>query len=222
MNLGRDEQWQVVANIPFHISEPFLKKMTNGKLPIDDMILVLGENLVRSLFTTDTQSIHFSKLGLLGRSFFDITHLHAVDPEGFYPPAHTAAGIVQMIPHTRQGMLTPRQMMYQALFQSEATGATVAKVLKETIDRAQEVVKPGISKNEMHRQSRRNVKRYLQEVTSDYNRKSTGQGGSPQRHQGVKTVQSLGIPSGLLSVPFSRFSNTDVKTLVQILDSQFQ
>ncbi len=75
---GKDRPLQIVTNLPFNITEPFLQILT--ELPYSDATLILGSKTLRTLLCTDETQPEFGRLTLLSEVYFDITHLGTLPP----------------------------------------------------------------------------------------------------------------------------------------------
>lgn len=216
-----DACWDIVASLPFHISEPFLKRVAG--LPFEEIVLLIGNTLAHTALTTDPDNPSFSKLSLLCQTFYDPSLVLSVPKTAFYPQPRTDGAIVDFSISPTEKFQNPKYAFYRALFQSERSGSTVAKVLTEVYDPSQTSGKKYIDKKLTRRQSRRALKRELRALTNQTidaglsNRSSI----TSRTTISLGGIRDLGLPERLLSKPFSAYDNSDVKLLVRTLEQLF-
>jgi len=199
-------EWQVVANPPFHISEPLLKKIAG--LPIENAVLVVGDQLARTMQVDDPASGKFTKISLLSQGFFHIQSLAEISKKSFCPPPRTEATAVVLTPREKVEVRSnPGVSIVRKLFLSEHQNSTVAKVINEAI---------GEQKESSHKTNRRKVKQELREYVA--------RGGFPEegKYPGrVFTENKLDLPERILSSPFSKLDNQDIRALAKALKDRF-
>jgi len=214
MGSGRDEDWQIFSNLPFHISEPFLKKVAG--LPVENVVLVVGDTLARLMQIDSPNSSEFSRTSLLSQTFFDTSAIAEIDKDSFYPPPRTHATAVVLIPREREEFQSnPRLAVQRNLFLTEHKSLTIGKVIKETHDnfRSSGSVK---SYRPIRRRARQELRQLLREV----------RGGGLNEHdnferRNVNRDDSLGLSERILSTPFARLNNQEVRDLAKAFQSKF-
>lgn len=210
----RDEEWQVVSNLPFHISEPFLKKVAG--LPVENVVLVVGDALARSMQIADPDSGEFSRTSFLSQTFFETSVIADIKKSAFYPPPRTNATAVVLTPRERDEFKSnPRLAIQHRLFLTEHKSPTVGKVIKEARDN-----QVGGTGKDSHRSSRRKARQELKRLIYEANNGGLGQG---NRHNGGvgHRDDSLGLDERIISTPFSRLNNQEVRDLAKALRDKF-
>ncbi len=220
--IGRDNEVQVIANLPFHITEPFMYKLID--LPISNAILMLGDNVARE-FQEPESSMGFGKLSLLGQTFFDSRILTQVPRESFYPQPRTDAVMMEFDPKDRREIeANPANYVFAYLFRRAGKFGLVVNEMKQAlVDASQRSGGSYLSKRESHRRDRSNVKRELRQMLGEYN--SSGDvsvfsshdrgrnGAIVSQAQALDVIRKMGIPESVLGKPFFRLDNQDVRVL---------
>lgn len=218
---GRNgEGVQVIASLPYHITEPFLKKIS--AFPMEGATMVLGKRYADLLRARDEAFPGFGRLTLLSQTFFDTDILATVGKEGFLPPPRTDSCVVKFMPRdTREIRASKRDFVLAQLFRSVKSNTTVRSGLKEALDEFQTAKHAGVlSKRDSHKKSRAEMKAELKRVVDDYGRSK-----GPDESRGASTrdgnpgglskskLEALGIPSSILDKPFSVLDNADLRIL---------
>lgn len=215
------QTWQIIANLPYHISEPFLRKAT--KAQVEDIVLTVGDSLGRSMQTNDPSSPDYTKISLLTQAFFRVDEVGILSKNAFYPPPRTDSTIVRLTPLSESEVADPVARVARHLFNTEKT--TVGKAIREALITASQDTEPMASKHERNRMDRRRTRNELQQIVQSYGQ--TGEIVSPTsgrtRHKKVvQSVGDLGLPERILSSPFSALTNADVKILVTTLQDKLK
>ena len=208
----RSWEWQIVGNIPYHISEPLLTKIAG--LPVEDIILTVGDNLGYLIQLDNPRNDSFSRLSFLAQTFFDTQRLRILSADCFYPQPRTDSEIVRLIPKTKAEYTNPRLEIQKQLFLSESRSPTVRKVLGETMILASEQTDVIRSKEENSRHSRRTAKQDLRMMLT------TGQSDTRKSYS-ASPVDQLSLPENILSAPFSRLNNQQIQLLAIALEERF-
>ncbi len=220
--IGRDEEAQIVANLPFHITEPFMYKLID--LPISSAVLMLGDNVARE-FQESEASMGFGKLSLLGQTFFDSRVLAQVSREAFYPQPRTDAIVMEFDPKDRREIeANPADYIFAYLFRRTGRFGLVVNEMKQAlVDASQRGGGGDLSKRESHRRDRSNVKRELRQMLGEYNgsrdvstlsKHDRSRGGTiVSQAQALDVIRKMGIPESVLGKPFFRLDNQDVRVL---------
>lgn len=203
---------QVIANIPYHISEPLMKILT--ELPIEEAVITVGDKLGVSLTETNTSSIDFTKLSLMALGFFDIGFLGEIPKKAFYPPPRTESHIVRLTPKSKEEASAPGIRIIQQLFKNADSGSV------ESIIRA--TVQGGTSdttmrdKAERNKHDRREMRRELTAIRIGYN--TSGDLYTHDHHGGMKDpISRLQISQGILQNRFSKLNNEELRTLARAI-----
>lgn len=199
-------EWQVVANPPFHLSEPLLKKIAG--LPIENAVLVVGDRLARTMQRDDPADPEFTRTSLLSKGFFHVQPLAKIDKDSFYPPSHTRAAVVALTPKGKvESKSNPGLSILRKLFLTEHQNPTVARVIKEAASE---------QRGGSHKSDRQKVKQKLRQYVR--------RGGLPEedKRPGRPLITDrLDLPDRILSTPFSRLDNQDIRTLAKALKERF-
>jgi 16S rRNA (adenine1518-N6/adenine1519-N6)-dimethyltransferase len=220
--IGRDEEAQIVANLPFHITEPFMYKLID--LPIANAVLMLGDNVAREFQEQETD-MGFGKLSLLCQTFFESRILARVPKEAFNPRSRTNAVIIELVPREkREIQANPADYVFAYLFRRAGEHGLVVNDMKQAIiDINQRGGRGDLSKRESHRRERSNVRRELRQLLREYNgSRDISVFGSSERSRGgtivsqtqaLDVIRNMGIPESVLKKPFFRLDNQDIREL---------
>lgn len=209
--------WQIASNLPFHISEPFLQKII--EVPIEDATLIVGEQLAKRMQIDRPDDPEFSKTSLITQTFFEPSTLARIGREAFYPQPRTDASLVSLHPRDkREFESNPGRAILRNLFLSERKNPTVAKVIKESTGSVER--RQNLSKTENHRLERRRSRQEMRQLTRDW---QSGTGASHRRNNTTRSteVEKLDLPQDILSKPFSRLDNQDLRVLVTVLKRRY-
>lgn len=221
--IGRDEETQIVANIPFHITEPFLQKLID--MPISNAVLIVGENTGRELQESENSSA-FGKMSLLGQTFFDVNVLAKLPKDSFCPQPRTEANMIALTPKGKaeiQG--NSAAYIFASLFRKAGKHGLVKNDVKQAIVEAQDRVSSRtLSKQEYHRKTRSNVKKELRQLVYDYREEGKSHAFEDtsdrayrnlvlSQSQALGVIAKMGIPEAILEKPFFRLDNHDVRAL---------
>jgi 16S rRNA (adenine1518-N6/adenine1519-N6)-dimethyltransferase len=208
--------WQIISNLPFHISEPFLTKIID--LPIENAILIVGDQLARRMQIDRPEDLEFSRTSLVVQTFFKPVALAHISKGSFYPRPSTNASLLALYPRDkREFESNPRRRILRNLFLSERANPTVVKVIKESIGSGRS--RSTLSKKERHRLERRQLRQELRQLANGgpfYSEKGCEKGVLCSTE-----VDRLGLPRDILSKPFSRLDNQDLRILVAALKKRY-
>jgi 16S rRNA A1518/A1519 N6-dimethyltransferase RsmA/KsgA/DIM1 with predicted DNA glycosylase/AP lyase activity len=210
-----DVPWQIIASLPFHISEPFLKKVVVDRLPLEDMTLLIGNTLAHTVMVDSPNDDNFGKLSLLSQTFFNPVFIQQVPKEAYYPEPRTDTAIVRFYPSEPDKYFDPKYAIYKALFMSEKSNSSVARVLDETCGAFRLRTKGRRDKESSHRQERRVLKRQLRNFTNGDSMPSD------RNSVPLISIKRIGLPDRLLSMPFSSYNNLDIRLLALTLQKCF-
>ncbi len=208
-------EWQVISNLPFHISEPFLKKLAD--LPVVNTILIVGDSLARAMQIDNPSSGEFTRTSLLAQTFFDVSVLADIGKNMFYPPPRTNASLVVLTPREKlEFQVNPCLATLRRLFLTEHKNPTVEKVIKEARERIREEGK--VKSNRLHR---REVRQELRQYVHVMNNRGIPDEERPRTKQSRLSIKESGLPERILSTPFSRLDNQDLRMLALSLQERF-
>ncbi|MBI2195476.1 MAG: methyltransferase domain-containing protein [Candidatus Levybacteria bacterium] len=221
--IDRGEEAQVVANIPFHITEPFLQRLID--LPISNAVLIVGDNIASELQAPEG-SPDFGKMSLLAQTFFDVHELTTIPRDSFYPPPRTEASMIVLEPKGKKEIeANPAVYTFASLFRRAGKYGLVKNDVKQAIvEVEQNAGTMTLSKQERHQKIRSGVNRELREIMQEYSRGgrvivASENSDEPHRNkvlsqsQAIQVMNRMGIPESVLEKPFSRLDNNEVQKL---------
>lgn len=139
---------QIVASLPFHITEPFLHKIAG--LPIENATLAVGQKLVYAIQPPNEENAAFGQLTLLAQTFFDIDVLAIIEKQKFYPAPRTDSAIIRLTPKEEHEFRSnKRAFLLRKLFLTAKRSPLVKNCLKEGLIEFEQVKQIGtLSKKE--------------------------------------------------------------------------
>jgi 16S rRNA (adenine1518-N6/adenine1519-N6)-dimethyltransferase len=215
---------QVVSNLPYHISEPFMRRLIT--LNVDNAVLVLGRRLIEEMTASQPEGPNFGNLTLLTQAFFTTESLATLGRDDFMPAPRTESGIIKLTPRDlRDEPLSKRDHVFRALFLSERKGPSVGSVLKDSLMVYESTVaKRSTGKREKNRSSRRQSKQDLKQLAYEHGR---DQGldeevvSQDRLVQGqrriIDWIQDKGATQDMLQKPFRLLDNADIRRLAKAL-----
>lgn len=230
--ISKDEEAQVIGNIPFHITEPFVQKLID--MPISSAVLIVGENTARELQEPE-DSLAFGKMSLLGQTFFDIRELARIPKDSFYPPPRTEASMIVLNPKGKEEIQgNSAAYIFASLFRKTGKHGLVKNDIKQAIVEAEE--RGGsrtLSKQEYHRKKRSNVKKELRQLLSDYREdgklvvsENAVDGAyrnlALSQSQALGVIGKMGISQDILEKPFFRLDNRDIRELTTAVRNYYR
>ena len=133
-----DQKAQVVASLPFHISEPFWQKIVD--LPLSSITLMVGDRSAGAITAQSEESPYFGQLTLLAQTFFDVNLLAEVKKSQFYPVPRTNAAIVRLLPRKEPEFRADRRLfLFRRLFLTAQKSPLIKNVLKEGLIEANQL-----------------------------------------------------------------------------------
>ncbi len=204
---------QVFGNLPFHITEPFLKQLIT--LPITDAVLVLGEQMTSRIRKNNPLDFGFSRTGLTVQTFFESSELMKLPSRFFYPEPGTDSALVVLTPRDKSEFTRNKKMaILRKLFLTESKHSPVGKIIKEAYGTVDDSVTR--DKRERNRYERRQTRQDLNRMTK--RGFVVESGNNKQFDSGDVLLQRTGLNSDILNRPFSSLDNQDLGTLVLALD----
>ncbi len=222
-----DQETQIVANLPFHITEPFLHRLID--LPIANAVLMLGAKAAEEVQAPEDHP-SFGKLSLLAQTFFNVETLKTVPKEAFYPPPRTKAAIIELSPKQKREInSSPINFLFAHLIRRAGKHGLVINDLKQVLVEASQRSKgTTLDKKAFRRRSRAQARREIKQQLTDYNAtrdistfKPNGKRArtpiiiSPS--QAIREIERLGLPESLLNKPFFRLNNQEIAKLSQAI-----
>ena len=212
---------QIVANLPYHISEPFIRKL--ALLNADNAVLLLGKKMIDEISAQTPESVNFGTLTLLAQAFFGVEYLEHLGRNDFVPPPRTESGLVKLTPRdTRFDPLSRRDFVFKSLFLSEKKNPSLASVLKDALlEYESGSKKKTIGKREHNRESRRQTRLNLRQAAYEYSVKEDTSYADDKLVKGqqrmIDTMRDKGITEAMLHKPFRLLDNTEIKKLASAL-----
>lgn len=212
--MKKGSEWQIMSNLPFHITEPFLKQIIN--LPISEAVLILGKQMADRIQNDNPLSFDFTRTGLIVQTFFESNKLMNLPSRCFYPEPGTDSAIVVLTPREKAEYRGNRKLLtLRHLFLTESKHQPVGNIIKEAYGKIDDEVIRG--KEERNRYDRRQTKRDLKIMT-----RNGGYMGVEEHlvryDNGEKLFVKLGLANDILSRPFSSLDNQNLRELVLALD----
>jgi 16S rRNA (adenine1518-N6/adenine1519-N6)-dimethyltransferase len=124
------DEWYLVGNIPYNISEPLLHKMAD--LQFNAAALLVGSKLAAAI-TRQTPEGGWSRMSLLSQAYFNVEKITEVPPEAFDPPPRARSALIHV---QRKDKADPNwkkdavACAYRALVEADVHHSTAAKALK--------------------------------------------------------------------------------------------
>lgn len=209
---------QIIASIPYHITEPFMRRI--AELDIESATMVVGRKLAESIKAQNEDGLGFGKLTLLAQSFFDIDVLMELGRDSFLPAPRTESSIIRLSP--KEGSSNMRDFLLRRLFLTSRQNPLVGNCLKEGLTEFTEQQSLGLrSKKERSKMLRRSAKFDLKQAASEYNAYGkidisgdNSNGRTRLLRVGERAiVDGFGIPSDILGKPFDKLNNSELRSL---------
>lgn len=218
INQDRSREWQVIGNIPYHISEPLLRKIVS--LPIENAVLTLGDNLDYLIQLDNPRNPSFSRISFLTQTFFNTRQLMKLRRNSFYPRPRTKSAVIELSLKEKSEYINPRLKIQRELFLSESRSPSIRKVVENSAMLAMEQSRTIRSKKGHVKHSRRAAKQKLKQWTiKDIPIDRPGQS---RREPLTWSIEQLELPNNILNSPFSRLSNQQIQSLAIGLEKGFE
>jgi 16S rRNA (adenine1518-N6/adenine1519-N6)-dimethyltransferase len=216
---SKKEKWQVFSNLPFQISEPFLRKLV--ELPIDDAVLILGERMTQRIQNENPESLDYSRTGALVQTFFDTQIVRKIPGSQYEPEPSTDSYLAVLTPKDTDEVQSPKLGILRRLFQTEKKFAPTGKVIKEAIDVGTDNTKR-ISKPARNRYNRRESKRDIRYAITQGDLDDLGEIRKSFESKGQRELRKLGVPEDILNKPFAKLDNQELRQLVAALNKRYE
>lgn len=99
----KDQQFRVIANIPYSITTPLLEKFLTVPRPRHAMLMI-QDDVARRLLAAPSSSDR-GALSVIMQESFDITIIRTVNPSAFTPPPKVNSAVVEFVP---KGSIAPQ------------------------------------------------------------------------------------------------------------------
>jgi len=218
---------QIVASLPFHITEPFLHKIAG--LPIESATLAVGQWLLYAIHAFSEESAAFGQLALLAQTFFNTDVIATIEKKKFFPVPRTDSAIIRLTPKEKHELRSDRRkFLSRGLFLTAKRSPLVKNALKEGLIEFAQVSEMGTSsKREYNHRQRRTVKADLKRMVGDYNhfggvQPEPQKSGKPEerlltQNQARAFIEKMGIPDSVLDKPFQQLNNSELGILSKAL-----
>lgn len=212
-----DSRVQIVANIPYHISEPFLHKICN--LPLESITLIVGDNLANLMLGNKQNSSGAGQISLLSQTFFNIELLRWLEKEDFFPPPRTRSAVVKLVPKKEYEFReNQRDFLLRKLFLSASKSPLIKNVLKEGIIEFKRISNIGTNyKKGFNRQHRRGVRQELKKFLKNQEYRKDAVSKEERlmvtQNEARRSIEKINIPEGILNKPFQQLDNTEIDVL---------
>jgi len=213
-----DQKVQIIASLPYHISEPFLHKVCN--LPFESITLVVGDKLANSMMAKGENSLGFGQLSLLSQTFYHIEVVSWLENRDFLPPPSTKSAIIKLLPKEEfEFSGNQRDFLLRRLFSPSFKMPLVKNVLKEGLVEFKRISNMGTNdKKGFNRKFRRKDR---QELNYYLNHEEVGFGKAISKEDQMTLtqnnarvlIQKMNIPESILNKPFQQLNNTEIQIL---------
>lgn len=220
--LKRDALNQVVSNLPYHITEPFLGSMVGQ--PIENAVLLVGDNTARELKQSEASTL-YGRMSLIAQTFFGIRDLVRVPKTAFFPQPRTDSNLIELTPKDAAEIYSnPVLAILSKLVTTAKYHGLVINVMKDAlVSTAQNTAHGTLGKKAGWQKSRAMVRRQNRNWVASYN--STGKieeeieepelnGRQIDQHQALGIISKMGIAQAILYRPFTGLDNQDLRELV--------
>jgi 16S rRNA A1518/A1519 N6-dimethyltransferase RsmA/KsgA/DIM1 with predicted DNA glycosylase/AP lyase activity len=206
--------YHLAGNIPFHISEPLLWKMTN--LHFSSAVFFVGRRLVESMTTLNPDQSSWNQFSLIAGAYFDVSDVVRIPRISFDPPPRVDAGLIQVTRKDADESQSWRSnavtRSYRALIEAKSTNSTVAKALKSVVVKPNGDAETGARHRNANRRSERRIARTaLNGVVADYNAGYLrAENSSDRASLDMHHIVSQTVDERLLSKPLAGLSNKEL------------
>jgi 16S rRNA (adenine1518-N6/adenine1519-N6)-dimethyltransferase len=224
-------KYYIIGNIPFHISEPLLLKLS--QLKFESAILLIGSRLAGTITTNNPDANFWSRLSLVAGAYFKVEPIEEVPKTSFDPPPRVNGILVRITRNDKDAAWKSDGLVrsYRALIEANKTHSTAAKALKTVFIDRQGRAQSRVGKNKdasNHKAQRKIVKLALKEFSNEYVPDATGaadQGGVAQSQVELNIPQSVyslihsRVNEKLLSRPLSGLDNNGLRQICSAISA---
>ena len=197
---------QIIANIPYHISEPLLKKLT--QLPIEEALLMVGDNLGTTLQITNPQDDRFTRSSLIAQTYFEVEQIAKLSKDAFFPPPRTESIMIRLTPKQKFEMSYPSTRIFRQLIE-EGSETSVEKILKSALITGTKTA--NLPKKDSNRKERRDLHRELRDLRDSYR---AGIFDEEQERYITPPLERISLSEQILRSRFTALGNDDLRQLV--------
>ncbi|KKQ71690.1 hypothetical protein A2574_01830 [Candidatus Shapirobacteria bacterium RIFOXYD1_FULL_38_32] len=213
LNIDREARHQVIGNIPFNISEPLLTTLSVVSDKIERITLLVGDNMASIMTMRNPNDDRYTRLSFIC-GIFDVNRTVHVPRTSFWPVPRTDADVISLSPkeYPEDGKMYGFQLRKRIIL-SQKESLTLAKVLNG-FSSGSEMGKQ-LRKDLSHRYERRQINVELKRMAIDLNKLPVGHRSVNNELTGEigTLVARIGLPMEILSKPFSRLNNEEVRQL---------
>lgn len=216
------QEVQIVANLPFHITEPFMRQLVD--LPVTSATLMLGEKAGKEV-QASYQQPEYGRMSLVAQSFFNVRQIVEVPKSSFVPVPRTDSLVVELEAKDKKELKAqPDNFLFTELIRREQKYGPVINDLKQAlVDTTMGGNGNTLSKAESHRRDRSSTRQQLRQMVSDYNnlgevvvrRGRNGDTKVMSQADALDVISKMGIPAAVLNKPFFRLNNNELRELVK-------
>lgn len=224
-NLG---DYHIVGNIPYHISEPLITKLTG--LKFESTVLLVGQRMAGALTAMHPGQDAWSRMSMVSRAYFDTEMIEVVPRTAFIPVPRADGAVLRL---TRKDATQDSQsdavtQSYRALIEADAEHSSVAKALKMIIvgpkGQVEAARDSGDSASHVtdNRATRRAGRVALRDYARQYNfgePETISSAKKPVAPETMLNIVSATVDERMLSKPISGISNQDLKKLCSAISS---
>lgn len=210
-------QHQVIGNIPFHISEPLLTTLAQVSERLDNITLMVGDNLAETLGVTNPYSDRYTRLSFIA-SIFDVSKVDRVPRTSCWPVPRTDSDIISLTPkeYPEDGKTFGFQLKRKIVLNLPENLALIKVINSFSVNSDGGKV---LGKDISHRYDRRQTRTELKRMTIDLNRMpSSRRDLNESLGKTGRLSDRIRLPSEVLSKPFSRLNNQEVRQLAMAID----
>jgi len=134
----------VIANLPYHITEPLFNKMLH--YPNIKMRLMVGKKFGYQAQTKNSEDLHFTSLSFLIRSFYDVNQICEIPKSAFNPQPKTDSMILDFLPK-KMNLDDKVDFLCRGLFLFQKYGTQVKNALMNNIISRSRMLDETLTKN---------------------------------------------------------------------------
>lgn len=223
--IERDEPTWVAGNIPFHITEPLIRRLPD--LPIEGATFLVGARFASEV-QAEPGSPDFGTLTQFVNTFFRPRVSRFVGKESFSPQPRTSGAVLTL---ERREEIDFRQdkprFLWREMFGSAPHGTLVKNALRKGLIKFAESDQSERGKTEAHRHQRREVNQRLNDIVNrgkweDLVAEGNRTGVTPDiqrersfltRNEARAQIASCDLPDRILNKTVEQLTNRDVVIL---------
>lgn len=218
LDVDREARHQVMGNIPFNISEPLLTTLAVVSDKIERITLLVGDNMASIMTMRNPNDDRYTRLSFIC-GIFDVSRTVHVPRTSFWPVPRTDADVISLAPkeYPEDGKTYGFELKKKIVL-SQKENLTLAKVLNG-FSAGSEMGKQ-LGKDLSHRYERRQMNAELKRMAVDLNKLPVSRRSvdSELTKKIGSLVARIGLSEEILSKPFSRLNNEEVRQLAIAID----